>query len=356
MSNTSKTPAIMSPHETGEITLTKAIVEFKDTSGNPCWDKYEWVNSDDDSPRVDVRESYPNYSEDQLYSPVDTCEVSLTFSADTEDCLMDIDDEFQYWVKIISSASKYQIVRPGVKSKRGKYDVTMAVTLLRDEFLNLKGLVECEIILIKSGDGTSVGTNPVKTTSGVFATSDGAILATSDSDSTLQIVLDDPSAPTSKGMELEWIDMSDTPNAQYVLNYFKCENPNETNFKITLQLNDKSHLFSLRNALGGRKKDLKKLVISQISSTVSMNLLYDLCNTHEAFIQSVIDGTATPVDDSLLEFCISVLTGVAKSISMDYEEIFSAFVGDIDKVREIALKIQNSKAMDALLTELVSSF
>lgn len=268
---------------------------------------------------------------------------------------MNVDDEFRTWVKIISSASKYQIVKTAGEFKRGKHDVKIIVNLLRDEFLNLKGLVECEIILTKSGDGTSVGTNPVKTASGVFATSDGAILATSDSDSTLQIVLDDPSATTSKGMELEWIDMSDTPNAQYVLNYLNCENPNETDFKITLQLNDKSHLFSLRNALSGRKKDLKKLVISQISSTVSMNLLYDLCNTHKEFIQSVIDGK-TPVDDSLLEFCISVLTGVAKSISMDYEEIFSAFVGDIDKVREIALKIQNSKAMDALLTELVSSF
>lgn len=356
MSNTSKTPAIMWPHDTGEIILTKAIVEFKDTSGASCWDKYEWNNSDDDSPRVDVRQSYPNYSEDQLYAPVDTCEVSLTFSTNTEDCLMNVDDEFQCWVKIVSSASKYQTVRCAGKKKRGTHVFTINISLIRDEFLSLKGLVELEIILVKFGDGTSVGTNPVKTASGVFATSDGAILATSNSDSTLQIVLDDPSAPSSKGMELEWIDMSDTPSAQYVLNYFNCQQPNETNFKITLQLNDKSHLFSLRNARGGSKKDLKKFIISQISSTVSMNLLYDLCNTHHTFIQDVIDGTRTPVDDSVLEFCISVLTGVAKSIAVDYEDIFAAFVGDIDKVREIALKLQNTKAMDALLTELVSSF
>ena len=128
------------------------------------------------------------------------------------------------------------------------------------------------------------------------------------------------------------------------------------NFRITLQLNDKSHLYTLLNARGGRKKDLQKLVISQISSAVSMNLLYDLCNKFPDFIQDVIDGSSTPEDGSLLEFCISVLTGVGKSITMDYEDIFSSFTGGIEEIREIALKIQNSKALDGLLTELVSSF
>ena len=356
MSNTSKTPAIMLPHETGVITLTGAVVEFKDNSGAYCWDKFEWNDSNDEPARLDVRELYPTYSEDNLYSPVETCNIVLTFDVDTSDCLKDADDEFEWVIKIVSMASKYQKVVKGDKNKKGPWGCKHEIDLTRDEFLKLKGLVECEIILIKSGDGTSVGTNPVKTGNKVYATSDGAILASSDSGSKLQIVLDDPSAPTSKGMELEWVDMSDTPNAQYVLNYLNCGDPDEMNFRITLQLNDKSHLYTLRNARGGRKKDLQKLVISQISSAVSMNLLYDLCNKFPDFIQDVIDGSSTPEDGSLLEFCISVLTGVGKSITMDYEDIFSSFTGGIEEIREIALKIQNSKALDGLLTELVSSF
>ena len=357
MSNTSKTPAVMLPHETGVITLKEAVVEFKDNAGAFCWDKFEWNDSNDEPARLDVREMYPTYSEDNLYKPVETCDIVLKFEVDTDDCLEDADDEFDWLIKIVSMASKYQKVVKGEKSlKRGGWTITPEIKLTRDEFLKLKGLVECEIILIKSGDGTSVGTNPVKTGNRVYATSDGAILGTSDSDSKLKIVLDDPSAPTSKGMELEWVDMSDTPNAQYVLNYLNCDDPDEMNFRITLQLNDKSHLYTLRNARGGRKKDLQKLVISQISSAVYMNLLYDLCNKFPVFIQDVIDGSSTPSDGSLLEFCISVLTGVGKSITMDYEDIFSSFTGSIEEIREIALKIQNSKALDGLLTELVSSF
>jgi hypothetical protein len=346
----------MLPHQTGEITLTKADVEFKDSTAAHCWDKFEWNNSDDKSARIDVRELHSTYSEDHLYTPVDICDISLTFTAETDECLKDPDEEFFPLVKIVSTASKFQIVKKGDSYKRGTHTITMNVQITRNQFLRLKGLIVCQIGLIKSGDGTSVGTLPVKTSDGVYATSDGAILATSELESNLQIVLDDPSAPTSSGMELEWIDMSETPDAQYVLNYLNCDDPEEMNFKITLQLNDKSHLYTLRNALGGRKKDLKKLVISQISSAVTMNLLYDLCNKFEAFIQGTIDGTTTPLDGSLLEFCISVLTGVAKSITMNYEDIFSAFVGDIENIKEIALKIQNSKEMESMLTELVSNF
>jgi hypothetical protein len=356
MSNISKTPALMLPHQTGEITLTKADVEFKDSAATHCWDKFEWNDTDDKSPRVDVRELHSTYSEDHLYTPVDTCGISLTFTAETDECLIDPDEEFFPLLKIVSTASKFQIVKKGETYKRGTHNITMNVQLTRTQFLKLKGLIVCQIGLIKSGDGTSVGTLPVKTTSGVYATSDGAILATSELESNLQIVLDDTSAPTSSGMELEWIDMTDTPDAQYALNYLKCDDPEEKNFRITLQLNEKSHLYTLRNALGGRKRDLKKVVISQISSAVTMNLLYDLCNKFETFIQGAIDGTTTPEDDSLLEFCISVLTGVAKSVTMDYEEIFSTFVGDMEKIRDIALKIQNSKEMENMLTKLVSTF
>ena len=77
----------------------------------------------------------------------------------------------------------------------------------------------------------------------------GATLGVSDSDSTLQLVIDDPSAPNiESGMEIEWVDMTDTPNAQYVLDYTNCSDSDDVRFRITLQLNDKSHLVSLRNA------------------------------------------------------------------------------------------------------------
>ena len=121
----------------------------------------------------------------------------------------------------------------------------------------------------------------------------GATLGVSDSDSTLQLVIDDPSAPTSSGMEIEWVDMTDTPNAQYVLDYTNCGDPDDVKFRITLQLNDKSHLVSLRNARVGRKADLKKLVVGQISSAVTLNILYDLCNKHRIAIESVINGSNT---------------------------------------------------------------
>jgi len=355
MSNISKTPALMLPHQTGEITLTKADVEFKDSVATHCWDKFEWNNIDEKSPRVDVRELHSTYSEDHLYTPVKTCDISLTFTAETDECLIGPDEEFFPLLKIVSTASKFQIVRKGDTYKRGTHTITMNVQLTRNQFLKLKGLIVCQIGLIKSGDGTFVGTPPVKNTGGVYATSDGAILATSDLDSNLQIILDDPSAPTSSGMELEWIDMIDTPDAQYVLNYKNCGDPEQELFEITLQLNRLSHLYTLRNARGGRRKELKKLVIGQISSAVTMNLLYDLCNKFEASIRGVIGGT-TPDDGSLLEFCISVLTGVAKSITMDYEDIFLAFVGDMEKLKTVALKIQNSKELESMLTELVSSF
>ena len=54
----------------------------------------------------------------------------------------------------------------------------------------------------------------------------GATLGVSDSDSTLQLVIDDPSA--ARRMEIEWVDMTDTPNAQYVLDYTNCSDSDDS--------------------------------------------------------------------------------------------------------------------------------
>ena len=355
MSNISKTPKVMMPHSSGKISLTKAVVEFKDATPTPCWEKFEWIASDDDKPRLDLREAYDNYAADCVYLPVDTCSIELEFTVDTNDCLEKAGDSFSPMVKMVSSASKTQIVEKGQPLTKGKHNVSMNILLNRSDFLKLKGLVDCQIVLVKEGDPSTLGDPPKTVGDKVYAMSIGATLGVSDSDSTLQLVIDDPSAPTSSGMEIEWVDMTDTPNAQYVLDYTNCGDPDDVKFRITLQLNDKSHLVSLRNARVGRKADLKKLVVGQISSAVTLNILYDLCNKHRIAIESVINGSNTPLDGSLLEFCISMLTGVAKTAKMDYEEIFNGIVGEIEDVQKIALRIQDSKEVDSILTELVSN-
>lgn len=354
MSNISKTPKVMMPHSSGEISLTKAVVEFKDATPTPCWEKFEWTASDDDKPRLDLREAYDNYAADCVYLPVDTCSIKLEFTVDTTDCLEKAGDSFSSMVKMVSPASRTQIVKKSQPLTRGKHTVSMNILLNRSDFLKLKGLVDCQIVLVKEGDPGTLGDPPKKVGSKVYAMSIGAMLGVSDSDSTLQLVIDDPSAPSSSGMEIEWVDMTDTPNAQYVLDYTNCDDPENVLFRITLQLNNNSHLTSLRNARIGTRADLKKLVIGQISSAVTLNILYDLCNKHRIAIENVIKGSNSPIDGSLLEFCISMLTSVAKSAKMDYEEIFYGIIGRIEDVQKIALRIQDSKEVDSMLAELVN--
>ena len=50
-----------------------------------------------------------------------------------------------------------------------------------------------------------------------------------------------------------------------------------------------------------------------------------------------------------------MLTGVAKTAKMNYEEIFNGIIGEIEDVQKIALRIQDSKEVDSMLTELVSN-
>ena len=66
-------------------------------------------------------------------------------------------------VKMVSSASKTQIVEKGQPLTRGKHNVSMNILLNRSDFLKLKGLVDCQIVLVKEGDPGTLGDPPKKT-------------------------------------------------------------------------------------------------------------------------------------------------------------------------------------------------
>ena len=72
-------------------------------------------------------------------------------------------------VKMVSSASKTQIVEKGQPLTRGKHNVSMNILLNRIDFLKLKGLVDCQIVLVKVGDPSTLGDPPKKVGDKVYA-------------------------------------------------------------------------------------------------------------------------------------------------------------------------------------------
>jgi hypothetical protein len=355
MSNTSKQPIVLLPHKTGDITLKKIDVTTEDLTGTEFLDPFTWDSSMDELPRLDLRSQFDDYSNDKLYSPMNKCTITIVFEADTTKCLEKGTDEYIAIAKATCQDSRFQIVVKDDVNTQGKNNHTITFQLTRSQFISLRGMVYFNISLMKKCDVGTIGDSPKKIGSTVYATSHGSIIALSDTDSTFILVTDDPNAPASKGMEIVWVDMSSTPNAQFALNYDGLVAADETEFKVTLELNDKSHLYTLRNALTGRKKELKEIIISQISASVTMNLLYDLCSQFKDDIESVHLKTKTPVNDSVLEFCILVLSGVGKAIEMDWNTVFDTMTTNMEEVKGIALKVQNSKEMETMLSNLISN-
>ena len=76
------------------------------------------------------------------------------------------------------------------------------------------------------------------------------------------------------------------------------------------------------------------------------------CNKQLTATENVINGSNSP---------LGVFVGIAfharacETAKMDYEEIFNGIIGEIEDVQKIALRIQDSKEVDSMLTELVSN-
>jgi len=354
MSNKSRTPVTIYPHKQGKAGLNSCKVEFFNNTGDLLFDAFEWDDSSERSPRIDVRDYYDNYEADRLYSDIEWCRITVTISYDTRACLPEADDKFFISSRVVSTATRWQSVQITDEFDRGEGEVTISHEFPRDDLVKMAGLVRVETSLVKACDPDTIGNPPTKIGETMYASSFGSILTQPDSTAKVEIVFDDPAGPTSQGIEIMWVDMSTTPAAQFALDYNGFDSADETEFGIKLLLNKKSNFYWLRNEVGGAKKALKNLSISQISSTITVQLLSDLCNEFKNPIGEVIAGNTPASPGTVLGFCWDVLESVSKSIGMSAQDVFDAFTGSVDGIQNIILRIQNAKGVERRYGELTS--
>lgn len=354
MSNKSRTPVTIYPHKQGEAGLKSCKVEFFDNAGDLLFDAFEWDNSSEQSPRIDVREYYDNYAADRLYSDIEGCRITVTISYDTRACLPEADDKFFISSRVLSAATRWQSVKTTDKFDRGEGEDTITHEFPREDLVKMAGLVKVETSLVKECDLDTIGNPPTKIGETMYASAFGSILTQPDSTAKVEIVFDDPAGPTSQGIEIRWVDMSSTPDAQFALDYNGFDSPDETEFGITLLLNKNSNFYALRNEVSGPKKALKNLSISQISSTITVQLLSDLCNEFKTQIEEVLAGGRDASPGTVLGFCWDVLQSVGKAIAMTPQDVFTAFTENVDAIQNIILRIQNAKRVEKMYNELAS--
>ena len=354
MSNKSRTPITIYPHKQGKASLSSCKVEFFDNSGELLFDAFEWDDSSKQSPRIDLRDYYDDYEADRLYSQIEQFRITVVISYDTTACLPEAEDKFFVSSRVLSTSTRWQSVVRTEEFARGQGNVTITHEFQRDDLENMAGLVRVETSLVKACDPDTLGNTPVKIGETIYASSFGSILTQPDSTKKLEIVFDDPAGPTSQGIEIRWIDMSGTPNAQFALDYNGFDSPDETDFGITLLLNKSSNFYWLRNEVSGSPKLLRDLSISQISSNITVQLLGDLCNEFTEPLQDVIDGSRDPTPGTVLGFCWDVLQSVSRDIAMAPQDVHSVFTENVDGIKNIVLKVQNMKGIEKRYNELAS--
>ncbi len=355
MSKKSTTPVVANPYEMAEIELKALTLEAFDSSSDAL-EHYanDWDSSSDDGiRRVDLREKYENYTEeeDDLYSDIDKLKISVTFEVNTKECLQK-SGQFIAGIHLKSSMSrieKYVVLDPEPRTSKA-VEKTVILTLTKTEVQQLRGNIVVSPIVVLASD--QLGTSPVKAGSKVFATSNRSILSPLESTNQFTIVFDDAGPPTSSGMEIKWEDMSDHGGALYSLSYPEIET-SEDPIHICLVLNKESHLYNLskvpKAGRSSKKKALKDLVLNEIVCDVQVNLLSDLVRFFGEEMQECLDGAKESEPDSALEYAMDVLGTISDVTGYPNDKLLSILVDDRKAIDKITLKLQHSKNLKGML-------
>jgi len=355
MSKKSSTPVIAYPYKMAEVELKSLKVRATDVSSNPL-EHYDidWKLADQDKPRrIDFRDKYVRYGEDELYSEINELKISAIFDVNTKDCLQ---SGYKYiaGVHLKSSMSRYEKYealdeKPREKKKPSK--ISVELTLDKQAVQKLRGNIIISPIVILASD--KIGTPPEKAGSNVFATAKGSILSARQSTNQFTIVFDDPGPPTSSGMEIVWLDMKPQKNALYSLSYPENIAVDEP-IHVRLVLNEDSALYSLskvkKGARQSKKKALKDLILTEIVCDVKVNLLSDLVRFFRDEMSECIDGTREPDPDSALEYAMDVLGTISEQTDYTDEEILNILSKTGAKnIEDITIRLQHSKKHKLML-------
>ena len=355
MSTKSSTPVVAYPYEMAEIELKELLIEATDKLSVllPHYSS-EWKSTGDETPRIDLRNKYEQYADDELYSDINELKITVMFEINTKDCIKP-GGEFNCGIHLSSRMSKYEkyvildneVTTSTIKSK------TVEMSLSKEEVQKLKGNILISPFLCLVSD--DLGTVPVKVGTAVLATSKGSILSTRESTNQFTILFDDPAPPTSSGMEIVWLPMD--KNALFALSYPHVSDT-ETPIGIRLVLNEKSHLVSLKNGnwtTGSGKKALEDLIFNQIVSQIQTQLITDLVRFFGDEMRECVNGTRECQTLSALEYAMDVLHKISETIGYSPTEVLTILIDDKEKIETIALKIQNSKKLGSLLTALYNA-
>ena len=357
MSTKSTTPVVANPYEMAEVELKALTIEATDSTNTPL-DHYthEWKSSGDDgTQRVDLREKYDNYNEEEdgLYSDINELKISVTFDVNTKECLQK-SGQFIAGIHLKSSMSRiedYKVLDPETRTSKAE-EKTVEITLSKSQVQQLRGnIIVSPIVVLVSND---LGTTPVKVGSKVFATSNRSILSTLESTNQFSIVFDDPGPPTSSGMEIKWQDMSGHEGALYSLSYSEIET-SEDPIHVCLVLNKDSFLYALSKVPKGgsasKKKALKDYELNKIVCHVQANLLSDLVHFFGEEMQECLDGTKESEPNSALEYAMDVLGTVSDYTDYSNDKLLSILKDDWKAIDKITLKLQHDKNLKGMLSK-----
>jgi len=356
MSTKSATPVVAYPYEMAEIELKMFKIEATNSTSTTL-DHYshEWNSTDEDGiRRVDMRPKYDKYDEEDedLYSEIHKLKIKVTFDVNTKNCLQK-DNYFIAGVHLKSSMSRYEVYNtlPKEAQTSTAEEKTIEITLTSSDVQRLRGNVIVSPIVVLSSE--SLGTPPVKIGSKVLASSNCSILSTREAINQFTIVFDDPGPPTSSGMEIVWLDMTDNENALYSLSYPEketCDDP----IQVRLVLNKDSYLYALSKAppkKASKKKALKDLILNEIVCDVQVNLFSDLVRFFGVEMKECLSGSKEFEAGSALEYSMDVLDTISDVTGFTQEKLLDILQEDNEAIEEITLKLQHSKNLKGMLAK-----